>query len=140
MEPPRKLSPTSSRPGTPSPPPLGENGGVAQHKRLRSLQTELKKESSNKLLTVPEPTSPPVHTRRLHLPQRPPKLNVKLREQRDLFIDDEHKCDRNTELEQFLIAFCKSCTSSERTTENNITDLSLYLQERIPLFLQQYKS
>ncbi len=154
---PRKLSPastptTKSRPGTPSPPPVSENG-VVQHKRLKSLQTELKKDSKNQLLAVPEPTSPPVPSgsapnttrhRRAHGETfcrvlRPPKLNIKLREQRDLIITNDDN-EEDIEIEKLLIEFCNSCCKGEKETQKmiNVSDLSLYLRGQIPPFMQQF--
>lgn len=154
---PRRLSPTTSRPGTPSPPAPVDN--LLQHKRLRSLQTDLKKESKNQLLSVPEPTSPPIQltgssaerlatssapnsmrsndlamarSRRL----RPPKLNIKLREQRDLMMDTKEEDD--LEIEELLIEFCNSCAKTNNAKWINVSDLSLYLRGQIPHFIQQY--
>lgn len=147
---PRRLSPGSSpRPGTPSPPAPNDNG-VAQHKRLRSLQTELKKESKNQLLAVPEPTSPPLQSkgssapntmRNRRLQQRPPRLNIKLKEQRDLMVEDENKEEEDLEIEELLIEFCNSCSSKKDMNGQkmiNVSDLSLYLRGQIPQFMQQY--
>lgn len=142
---PRKLSPNTSpspRPGTPSPPPLTDNG-VGQHKRLRSLQTELKKESKNQLLAVPEPTSPPLSSgsaptsMRHHQRLRPPKLNIKLKEQRDLMVED-NKEEEDLEIEELLIEFCNSCCKGQTQKMINVSDLSLYLRGQIPQFIQQY--
>lgn len=144
---PRRLSPGSSpRPATPSPPAPKDGDLVGQHKRLRSLQRELSKESKNQLLAVPEPTSPsresvvnsaPNTTRNRKL--RPPKLNIKLKEQRDLLIDDENK-EEDLEMEELLIEFCNSCCKSEKEKGKmiNVSDLSLYLRGQIPQFIQQF--